>query len=241
MSNDPVKVCEAAAEALVRGDWEAAASLCDSVSLEIFKRRMIEQHTPRPPVGDMTAEELMRHSPDMPRAVAEYQVEQLLERSKLSRRMDRDLPGFTDISSLQAAPAEAVFAAWLHGSSLQHQVRLAVEDGQVPARALVEWENHPVPQPKHIALGAVPGREGFAYVVFRTEYPATEADTTAEEVGLPPITTWSEEEQAVASQLGDRPAVVICRQQPNGDWRLLADSEFFGPRGSFGFFFEPAE
>jgi hypothetical protein len=74
--SDPLSLVCAAIEIVNTADWDAAAQLCDPISLVAFRRQLLEQFEPTAPRFELTVEEYLRHSPEMPRAVAEYHMAQ---------------------------------------------------------------------------------------------------------------------------------------------------------------------
>src|SRR5688572_15685224 len=99
--SDPLSLVRAAIEIVNRSDWYAAARLCDPISLSAFRRQMLEQFEPTAPRFEITVDEYLRHSPQMPRAVAEYHVEQHRALTDPGTRLRDELPGIPDIDALQ--------------------------------------------------------------------------------------------------------------------------------------------
>ena len=84
---DPLALFDAALNALNAEDWRGAAQLCDPVSLRAFKRQLLERFTPDRPPRELTIEDLLRHTPDKPRQVAEYELAQHRRRADPRRRV----------------------------------------------------------------------------------------------------------------------------------------------------------
>jgi hypothetical protein len=82
-----------------------------------------------------------------------------------------------------------------------------------------------------VALGPVADGEDLSHILFREEFRevAAEADEVATE-GTEHVPL---EEQVLARDLARRehPRVVICRRQPDGEWRMLAGHRFPGING----------
>jgi hypothetical protein len=119
---DLLELFRAAVAAVNAEDWDAAAALCDPVSLRAVHRQLLEQFAPREPHQPLTVDEYLRHSPEMPRAVAEYHVTQHQRLADPAERLRRALPGIVDAGALGALTPEQAFAVWLDGRSL-HKVR----------------------------------------------------------------------------------------------------------------------
>src|SRR5437588_11833990 len=88
---DPLVLFDATLNALNAEDWRGAAQLCDPVSLRAFKRQLLERFAPDKPLRDLTIEDLLRHTPDKPRQVAEYELAQHRRRAYQRRRIEEAL------------------------------------------------------------------------------------------------------------------------------------------------------
>src|SRR2546421_10802375 len=129
---DPLVLFDATLNALNAEDWRGAAQLCDPVSLRAFKRHLLEQFAPEKPARELTIEDFLRHTPDKPRQVAEYELAQHRRRVDLRRRLEEELPGVSSVDDLQQLdPAEA-FARWLDGRSVRRQVERQIADARIP-------------------------------------------------------------------------------------------------------------
>src|SRR4051794_25622942 len=121
--SDPVALFHSALDALNAESWNVAAEHCDPVSLRAFKRQMLLQFTPPPLERTLTVELLMRNQPDMPRAVAEYQVaEHRKNWGEPSQRLAHELPGIASIDEVSTTDPSTLFASWLQGRSPRMQV-----------------------------------------------------------------------------------------------------------------------
>lgn len=169
MSNDPLSVFRAAVEALERENWHRIASLCDAESLAAFKQELLE--TLAPPAGNalkLTATELMKAVPNMPRAVAEYQVSRFRETLDPRRRLKQEIPGAESREALERMPPAEVFALWLEGRSLRRQLDREVDRkhmSRATANELLTDGRRPI---AFTPLGFVNEGEELAHVVYRT-------------------------------------------------------------------------
>jgi hypothetical protein len=226
---DPLDLFRAAVSALNREDWRGVAALCDPASLSAFRRRMIEQLAPSRPIRTITVEEYMRHSPDMPREVAEYSVAQIQKHADPERRLKDELPGVASVAELRSLDPITVFAKWLEGRSVRRQIERLVAEGRASRAAaaaaiarFAEGAQYP-----YVALGAVPDGDRVVHIVYRhdvgrQESPSPDARRWLE--SLPP-----EEQELVRDiDVSGPPWIAACRRQPDATWRLVADHGFLG-------------
>jgi hypothetical protein len=226
--SDPIALFDAAIDALNREDWLAAARLCDPVSLRSFHRNLLAQVAPAMPVPQLTAEDLMRSSPEMPREVAEFQVAEFRRHSDPGERLRSELPSVPSIAALrELSPAEA-FAAHLDGRSFRRQIEHMAERGhlspEVAARAAASAKG---PLHRYVVLGAFEDGERIAHVLYRMRMDETapwQGEMAAMVAALP------DDEQTLMRDLTFRshPHVATCRRQPDATWALLADHSFLG-------------
>ena len=220
---EPLALFDAALNALNAEDWRGAAQLCDPVSLRAFKRQLLERFTPDRPPRELTIEDLLRHTPDKPRQVAEYELAQHRRRADPRRRIEEELPGVPSVDDLQQLDAVEVFARWLDGRSVRRQVERQVADARIP-RAVdgaVLRQYHPA----YIALGVVLDGTRLAHVIYRHNFVSM-ADTPEGAKWLakrPP----DEQELALEVRGHQHPNVVTCRRQSDETWRFIADHSFF--------------
>ena len=168
MHVDPLDLFRDTVAALNAEDWRAVAAFCDPASLHRFKRTLIEMMTMAPDqTGKITSAELMRAVPNMPRAVAEYQVAQFRESVNPKRRLNAEVPSIKSREELDSMTPANVFAAWLDGKSLRRQVELEVARGRLTraaAAAVLEQTRAPYDF-RSLAFVEDGGRIG--YVVYR--------------------------------------------------------------------------
>lgn len=217
----------AAIEIVNRADWHAAAGLCDPVSLVRFRRQLLEQLEPDATRFELTVEEYLRLSPDMPRAVAEYYVAQHRARTDPGQRLREELPEISDLDSLRSMSPEAVFASWLDGRSPRRQIeRLAAESRITPNRATLPTEVANAMFP-YIVIGAVADGQGVAHVLYRLDVTIGNPTNGEAEAWLARLPA---DERELAQDLSGRehPRVITCRKQTDGSWRLLAGYDFLG-------------
>ncbi|MEJ7760429.1 MAG: hypothetical protein WKF55_12665 [Gemmatimonadaceae bacterium] len=222
---DPIALFTAAADALNRADWPAAAALCDPASVAGFHRHLIEQVTPSESQREISVEFYLRNWPGMPREAAEYMLAQHRKHSDPERQLREQLPGVASLADLlRLSPAEA-FVEWIEGRSFQRQVRRMADDGNISEAAATLSLEQASGMHNYVALGAVADGDVIAHIVYQRERDSTDewsGDAGEWLAHLPP------DEQALARDLSGRqyPRVVSCRRQPDGTWLMLAGHDF---------------
>src|SRR4029079_13421182 len=88
---DPLKLFRAAVAALNEERWLDVAQLCDPASLREFKHSALAQFD-LPTNHIWTVEDFLRHSPEMPPEVAQYQVDQIQRQAHPDTRFHRGFP-----------------------------------------------------------------------------------------------------------------------------------------------------
>jgi hypothetical protein len=222
---DPLALFRAAVAAVNAEDWSAAAALCDPVSLRAFHRQLVAQFAPPEPRWELTVDELLRHAPEMPRAVAEYQVAEHRRHIEPTERLRQELPGVPDLAALAALSAKQAFAAWLDGRSVSRQVERLAATRRITRQTAELLAAGPTEHYPYVPLGVVPDGERVVHVLFRRTFdagPPGSGDADNWLAGLPA------DEQELARELWGRehPQVATCRRQPDGTWRLVADYDF---------------
>jgi len=216
-----------------RADWHAVAALCDPASLIAFRRQQLERIVPTTASPALTVETFLRHQPDMPRAVAEYQVEQYRRNSAaLTQRLLESMPGVASANDLRALSPAAAFAAWLEGRSPRRQIERLAADGHILA-ATAALLGDMSDLHHHVPLGVVFDGARVAHVAYHVEGDAEDDPTDEAAEWLARLTV---EERDLARDLSgrERPQMETCRRQPDGTWRLLARDDFLS-LGSIGY------
>jgi hypothetical protein len=224
--SNPLDIFRRAVEALEREDWVALARCCDPVSLARFRRDQLQMLEPTRPVNEVTVEQLLRHDPEMPREVAEYQVANIRRHRESWSRLEQEFPGVSSLDAMRSMDPAEVFATWLRGRSPAHQARIALRDRQTPAgfhEDILAATGFAAPI---VTLGVVHDGERVAHVLFRREYPMPHVSEDEEHDAC--MAALSHEERELARELAGRefPHVATCRRQPDGEWRLIAGFDF---------------
>jgi hypothetical protein len=163
-ADSPEAVVDAIFVALEAKQYEAVARYIEPQSLAQFHGNVLAAaaETPRP----LTVEDLKRHDPDLPDAVAEYQVQQFaLRAADAGSWLLRDYAGIETREQLQALSPEQLLGRWLAGQAPEHQLRQTIRENRHP---VTESDLVPVlPQIRRQVLGAVREDESVAHVVYR--------------------------------------------------------------------------
>lgn len=219
---DPVELFRAAVDGLEQEKWQEVAGLCDPVSLRAFKQSFLSQFDLAPRVS-WSVEQLLRFSPDMPRAVAEYQIVQIHRQSDPAVRLARDFPLVGSIEELRDMEPADVFARWLEGKSPRGQILAAVRDGSITEAAAAAHGSELGRLPPYESVGAVKDGNDVAYVLY--QFARAESGEMSDEVK-----EWmddlSPEEREFAELALPHPSIATCRRQPDNTWRLIADHDF---------------
>jgi len=194
-STEPIEVFQAAVDALNRENWHRLSTLCDPDSLIEFKRDLLASIVP-PKNARLTATELMKAVPNMPRAVAEFQVSRFRESLDPTRRLRDAVPGATSRQEVEMLKPAEVFALWLEGRSVRRQLDRHVERRQMSRATANEIIADGMRRFDFVTLGFVADGEGAGHIVYRHK------------------------------QAGSRPLTTMARRQSNGDWLLVADQHF---------------
>lgn len=153
-------------ESLWRGEWRQAASLVDLSGFSMYLDAVLQ---PRPPVPPLTVEQYLRHDPDMPREVAEYQVRKFNESQvHAARRMGMEFAGIDSSAQLaRLAPHEAM-ARWLEARDPTYQLQrwLAERECDTTAVSVAARDL----RMRRRVLGAVEETPERAWVVFVTGF-----------------------------------------------------------------------
>lgn len=223
--SDPLSVFNAAVAAVNRGDWEEAASLCDPGSLSFFKRELLERVNAKQ--EPWTVEGMLNFQPDMPPAVAEYQVAQFNARSGSRRVLESEVPSVTSADQLREMSPVEVFAAWLEGQSYERQVERAIRETDVPPE-FMQAALDIRPERMLVVLGTVPEGDRIIHVVYRQTYTMPDDAEARDDVPQQQVDVTPEE----SGFLTDNPQAPLefatLRRQADGSWRLTADHSFLG-------------
>jgi hypothetical protein len=173
----PEAAAQAFFAALESGRWPDAARLVHSAALMRYREQNISMvrsalREPERPV--VTPEVLLRHDPQMPREVAEYQARRVAEASQDHRRWALEHAGVASLEELERLSPEEAFARFLAANDERRAIQRAVEREADPAMG--ELLARAAPRTERTVIGSVPapGKHGagdvqadsVAYVVY---------------------------------------------------------------------------
>jgi hypothetical protein len=198
---DAIKLFRDALDAINREDWRGIAALCDAESLESFKADLLAKLSPDMNLlPKLSATELMKAVPSMPRAVAEYEIQRFREQFDPRKRMREELPSVKSVDALEAMSASEVYVAWLDGRSFKREIDRNLEHKRMNRATANEVIAEGAPRVLAEPLGFVDDGASVRYVIFRRD------------IG------------------DKRPGTLMLRRQSDGGWLLVADQPFLTTR-----------
>lgn len=173
----PPDVMRAFFDAVAHERWVEAAAMLDLELLERGRRQQMEWRRHPPPDNPPTVEELMRHDPEMPRAVAEYQIAQAERfKSTAGEMLSFEYANVRDTTMLVRMSALELGARWLEAQDSRYQMRRSAELAPDCADKLdTILSSVPAPPPREV-LGAV-GRGDTVFVLHRDSTSAGDAES----------------------------------------------------------------
>jgi hypothetical protein len=121
-------VAKAFFEAVAAERWRDAASYLDLDSFERFRQQMIENYRLPRPAWSWTADSVIKHQPDMPKAVAEYQIAQMKkfasDTNATLRYQFADIRSVTELAALSTVEAAA---RMIEAEDIRYKLRLSQE------------------------------------------------------------------------------------------------------------------
>jgi hypothetical protein len=177
--SNPADVVRAFFQAESDGRWRDAARMLDLAQFEAFRQSTVEGLRNRPARRHLTADDYMRLQPDMPRAVAEYQIKQMNDNSQRFDQLSQEFAHVTSVDSLAGLSAEEAAARWLEAQGPEWKTELAARESRMPAvvdcpelpdsarRALIVKAES---QLKQVVLGATAESDTVRYVVVGQDF-----------------------------------------------------------------------
>lgn len=148
--------------AIRAADWKAAAGFLDIVPLDHYRLAQIDMARRMRNQPPMTVERLMSANPKLPRAVAEYEIEQMTERRSTNSYLEFEF-GIKDPDSLAALPASVVAQRWLEVHDPRWRFRKAAMASNCGSAAVDS-----MPAPAFRVLGTVVA-DPVAYLVYERD------------------------------------------------------------------------
>jgi hypothetical protein len=215
----PRDVAEAFFKAVAEERWRDAARRLDLAAFDRYRRERVATARLQPTTPAIpTPEELMRHDPDMPRAVAEYQVRKMATTPDyVLNWVQYEFAQVANVDSLAAIPVEDAAARWLQAGDIRWQAQ-RVADWERRRGCPLPPEAHQMPPPSFQISGFVIADSATAYVlytdaVFRRAQPDVDADV-----------------------FDEGPQVLILRRRA-GRWLIRPRHKLLS--GALGFVFSP--
>jgi len=166
-ASTPISVVRALFDAAAAGRWVQAAQYLNYLALDENRRQMLERFRHPEPVPTITPEEILRHDPDMPRAVAEYQAMQAEKQVRRTDWLSHEYANVHDTATLAGLSPLETAARWLEARDPRYQLRNVGEHSGCPegfANATLADTASLVP--RTVILGEV-RRGDTAYVLHR--------------------------------------------------------------------------
>jgi hypothetical protein len=177
--------------AVSRGRWIDAAQLMDLTRIELNRQSLLESARRSRVHHPPTLQDLLRSDPDMPRAVAEYELARLL-RHRGEARAEHFSSVFADVSDtnmlVRLSPLE-LGARWLQAQDMRYQVRrVSLRSPSYQGRPGVSAESDAAEMlPERFVIGAIEVGDR-AYVVHSDTSSFERMDETAPKVA---VLVWS--------------------------------------------------
>src|SRR5688572_14525990 len=205
MHDSPVGVVESVLRGFNSENWIGVADLFDEGSLSEFRRNI-----------------LWRNS--TPRRKLDVEADKA---SDPVMRLREELPTISSIEELELLPPRQLYAVWLESHSPRTQVNKLVVSGQVSRTRAETVLPSIVTNWNYTVIGVVMDGDRVAHVLYRGNPSPTglrqdEADLLR--AGAP-----AAELETLRDIFGKaNPALVTCRRNSDGFWRLLASHHPFG-------------
>jgi len=191
----PQEVVRAFFAAEQEGRWVDAARSLDLIAFERIRKTTVEAARHRREFAGPTVESLLRLDPDMPRAVAEYQV---LQWQRQMHDYDYLAQEFAHVSSpdtLAALPVLDAAARWLEAKGPVWRTELQWRDARARPRndcpglsdsAIKAMQIKEAQGPRAVIRASTPDTGTVSYVVIDVEFPGvSHADTSGRAGPLP--------------------------------------------------------
>jgi hypothetical protein len=220
----------AAVAALTEEDWAQLATLVDPVHLASARTSTLEDLRRESSNPLPSVDELARHQPDAPRAMLEFQIEEMRRQQDPVARLHEMFPTVPTLGALEALTPQEFGAAWLRGRSISEQIVWLGRTGALSPEEIAAMKAMQRRAVHFVYLGHVPDGPRWAHLIYRlaTREGAGGAIESGGDGGsqdLPMATKHAGIEHRHASTLG-------CLRQPDGAWRFASLSDLSTIGGS---------
>jgi hypothetical protein len=159
--------------ALESGRWMDAARMVHPDALTRFREdKLTSVRSALDPASrcDLTVDELLRHDPKMPRAVAEYQVQQASQNTRTHLRYELETAGVASLEEFERLGPEEAFARFLAANDERRQLQRALQGrADSVTGALI---SRMAPRTVRTLIGSVPAAQDAetAYAVYSVSH-----------------------------------------------------------------------
>ena len=163
-AQDPEGAFLAFFRAFAQGRWEEAVALLDVTALDQYRRELVTNAKLQPPRHQLTVDDLLQQDPDMPRAVAEYQLARInKDRASAGNYLSFEFAGVQDAAQLDTMPVAQVAARWL---TAQHPATRLKDELLRKGCRILPGLDAAIEGPSVAVLGTVERPDGTAFVLF---------------------------------------------------------------------------
>jgi hypothetical protein len=120
-------------DAIQRGSFIEAARHLDTAYFHDSKRQLLESARVPHPRERTTAEEYMKHDPDMPRAVAEYYAKRSEAAADDFNELEYTYADVPDTMALKLLSARELAARWLEAHDMRYTIRKLLRSKRCPS------------------------------------------------------------------------------------------------------------
>jgi hypothetical protein len=229
----PSQIVTDAVAAIERQDWNAFTDLCDPVSVRRFKNDLVWQFSDHGDSSPITVEQLLDDSPQMPREVAEYNVDEMERYRDPALRLSLEIPTVSSVEELNGLEPTEVLIRWLKSrmpwreeefSIRQWEPSEGLEVTEVRRLSQEEIDNDVIYKPAYVVLGSVRDGDEFAHVISRRADRSPGDDEPADEDYATPADE-AELDRTIRNRI--HMLTALCRRQADSTWRLVAERNLF--------------
>jgi hypothetical protein len=127
-AGEPAAVVDSFFRATEQEHWRDAARLMDLEAFGELRDQAVRFMRRPQKVHRLTADELMKHDPKMPRVVAEYEVARSNEAMARYNGVSQDYANVPSVDSLAALPVDEAAARWLQAKDPRYRMRQSLEE-----------------------------------------------------------------------------------------------------------------